>query len=72
MMRTPDGHWSVEVITTRGSQSFRVKNNFVVASETWAPTGKLCRTIDEVKFLIGEDAFRQLAEVRVKRFDGGR
>jgi hypothetical protein len=24
-MRTADGRWSVEVITTRGGQSFRVK-----------------------------------------------
>ena len=71
MMRTSDGRWSVEVITTRGGQSFRVKDNYRVASDTWAPTGEIVATIADVRALLG-DKFDSLVEVRERRYDGGR
>jgi hypothetical protein len=63
-MRTADGRWSVEVITTRGGQSFRVKrlDTVMPAGSGWTPTGKLVFTIDEVRDLLGED-FATLTEV---------
>ena len=72
-MRTRDGVWSVEVITTRGGQSFRVKRLDTVTppGSGWTATGQLVATIGEVKAILGE-AFDDLVEVRSQRFDGGR
>jgi hypothetical protein len=65
-MRTADGRWSVEVITTRGGQSFRVKrlDGVMPAGSGWTPTGHLVRTIDEVREILGGDAFATLTETR--------
>lgn len=62
-MRTTDGRWQVEVLTTRGGQSFRVKRLDTVSVGTWTPTGQLVRTIAEVRHLLG-DAFDLLTEDR--------
>jgi hypothetical protein len=64
-MRTADGRWSVEVITTRGGQSFRVKrlDTVMPAGSGWTPTGQLVSTIDEVREILG-DAFATLNETR--------
>lgn len=72
-MRTADGRWSVEVITTRGGQSFRVKRLDTVTpvGSGWTPTGQLVATIGEVRELLGDD-FETLTEVRDRRFEGGR
>lgn len=75
MMRTPDGRWSVEVITGRtGRQSFRVKrlDRLPAPGSSGLPApGVLVRTIGEVRELLGDD-FDRLVEVRDRRFDGGR
>jgi hypothetical protein len=64
-MRTGDGRWSVEVMTTRGGQSFRVRRLDVVLApgSGWGPTGRLVATIGEVRELLG-DAFATLTEDR--------
>ena len=63
----------VEVITTRGGQSLRVKRLATVTppGSAWTPTGQLVATIGEVRAILG-DAFQTLGEVRERRFDGGR
>jgi hypothetical protein len=66
-MRTTDGRWQVEVLTTRGGQSFRVKRLDQVASPgTWTPTGQLVATIGEVREVreILGDSFELLTEDR--------
>ena len=72
-MRTANGVWQVEVITTRGGQSFQVKrlDTVMPASSGWTPTGQLVATIEEVRDIVG-DAFTTLTEVRDRRFEGGR
>ncbi|WP_375481244.1 hypothetical protein [uncultured Jatrophihabitans sp.] len=72
-MRTADGRWTVEVLTTRGGQAFRVKRlDQIPASGSGLPThGTLVRTIGEVRELLG-DSFATLAEERGQRFEGGR
>ena len=66
-MRTPDGRWSVEVITGRtGRRSFRVKrlDRLPASGSSGLPApGVLLRTIAEVRELLGDD-FDRLVEVR--------
>lgn len=63
-MLAPDGVWRVEVIRTRGSQVFRVRQRAVIGAHGgagWAPIGKIRTTVSEVAELLGE-AFAELVE----------
>lgn len=70
-MRTPDGKWTLEVITTRGGQSFRVKNLHSIPKGTMGAPGRIVATIAELRVIMGAD-YDQLIEDRSGRFDGGR
>jgi hypothetical protein len=62
-MRTGDGTWTVEVLTTRGGQVFRVRRLGMIRSDRgWGPIGQLRLTVDEVRDLLG-DAFADLEPV---------
>lgn len=66
VMRTPDGVWTVEVITTRTGQCFRVRRRAVIGvhgGAGWAPVGQIRLTLAEVQDMLGPKAFEELAEV---------
>jgi hypothetical protein len=51
VMRTPDGKWTVERLTTRGATVFGVRERAVIGPHGGAgraPIGHICVTIDEV------------------------
>lgn len=70
-LRTPDGEWTVEDITARGGQSFRVKNLQTVPRGTMNPPGRIVATITELREVMGDD-YDQLIEDRSGRFNGDR
>jgi hypothetical protein len=61
-MRTPDGKWTVDLLTTRGGTVCRVRRRAVIGAHGgagWAPIG-IGVTIDEVGEVLGDD-FADLA-----------